>query len=541
MSDVLLIPSAVQVPDELRLDLGQIPTAMIPLHGKPMMYHIVSNYDDISPYIAHEDADNTIESYIEREGFDWRTTPVDDTTSLGDTIAQSLDAILERERFDCSNLYINFADTYVRPTQFEELDNVVSFATESHPVRWTTFEEANGDIRSITEKFTPEIDGQKKVFTGVFKLSDPVSFRSALTRELENSTDLDPFYRALQKYLDNRSYDLIGCKDWIDAGHLDTYHEAKQQFLNVRDFNEVSVDERRSVIEKTSDRTETLAAEFEWYRQMPRALEPYLPQVYDFSESEGTLTLEYVGYPSLRDIHLHGSHGIHIWNQIFDTLFSMLDEFSRFTVKEDIDEALKSMYVHKTTSRLDQIDRSGNLSLFFDDTVEINGVKRPGVPRVLDNLEKQLHRHGILETSTFQVIHGDLCFSNILFDIRTSGVKLIDPRGEFGNHVVHGDQLYDLAKLRHSVAGNYDFIINDLFDVTIEDGIEYEVYTDESHHNRQQLFDNLLAFHHENLTQKVELIESLLFLSMVPLHDDAPVRQQYMLAHGLELFDEVVN
>jgi hypothetical protein len=445
-------------------------------------------------------------------------------------------------RFEESNLFINFADTYVRPTQPARVDDFISYSMERNPVRWTAFEESSGEIQSVREKFTPDAGGHREVFTGVFGLSDPAAYRAALGRELDESTELDSFYRALQLYLDGRTYDLVECEDWIDVGHLDAYYEAKQQFLNVRDFNEVSVDQRRSVIEKTSDRVETLAAEYEWYRQMPEALEPYLPRVYDFSESTGALTMEYIGYPSLRDIHLHGSHGLHIWNQIFDTLFLMLEEFRRFAVTDDVQEALEAMYVDKTERRLDQVDRTGNLSVFFEDTVNINGVERPGVPRVLDGLEAQLRRHDVFETSSFPAIHGDLCFSNILFDIRSSSVKLIDPRGEFGDHVVHGDQHYDLAKLRHSVVGNYDFIINDLFDVGIDDSnVSYEVYTDARHRDRQRLFDNLLTFHFQNAIERVELIESLLFLSMVPLHDDAPSRQQYMLAYGLERFDEVVH
>ena len=31
-----------------------------------------------------------------------------------------------------------------------------------------------------------------------------------------------------------------------------------------------------------------------------------------------------------------------------------------------------------------------------------------------------------------RIIHGDLCFSNILFDLPNQIVRLIDPRGRFG-------------------------------------------------------------------------------------------------------------
>jgi hypothetical protein len=543
MSDVLLIPSAILVPNELRLDLGKIPTGMIPLHGKPMVYHISSNYDDVTTYVAYDAADNTIPDYIDREGLGWNTVPVEETSSLGDTVAQSLDWVLNRERIDGSNVYVNFADTYVRPTQETELNDFASYATMENSVRWTTFEKRDGEIVGMSEKLTPTIGEDTNVFTGAFGISDPAAYGEELEKALKVSRPLDPFYRALASYFSGRNYELIQCEEWIDVGHLDTYYDAKQQFLNVREFNEVAVDGRRSVIEKRSDRIETLANEYEWYKQIPDALKPYLPRIYNFSAEEGTLTMEYVGYPSLRDIHLYGSHGLHIWNQIFSTLFSMLENFRSYTVRDGIESALKKMYVEKTERRLADVNRTGALAQFFTETVEINGVERPGVPRVLGILEEELRSHKVFDVGRFPIIHGDLCFSNILFDIRSSGVKLIDPRGKFGKHIAYGDQHYDLAKLRHSVAGNYDFVINDLFDICVDatGSVTYEVYTDGRHHERKRLFDDLLQYYMGDATHKVKLVESLLFLSMVPLHDDGRDRQQYMLAYGLEAFDKVVN
>lgn len=123
-------------------------------------------------------------------------------------------------------------------------------------------------------------------------------------------------------------------------------------------------------------------------------------------------------------------------------------------------------------------------------------------------------------------------------------MKLIDPRGEFGSHVIYGDQRYDLAKLRHSVAGKYDFIINDMFDINVDaqaSTIDYEVYRNNVHEEREQLFDSLLQQKYRGWFKHIRLIESLLFLSMVPLHSDNKRRQGYMLARGLELFNEVAN
>ena len=77
--------------------------------------------------------------------------------------------------------------------------------------------------------------------------------------------------------------------------------------------------------------------------------------------------------------------------------------------------------------------------------------------------------------SDVMISHGDLCFSNILFDTRVESIKCIDPRGitPKGEYSIYGDRRYDLAKLYHSVVGLYDFIIAgryslDLNETTIE-------------------------------------------------------------------------
>ena len=66
------------------------------------------------------------------------------------------------------------------------------------------------------------------------------------------------------------------------------------------------------------------------------------------------------------------------------------------------------------------------------------------------------------------IVHGDLCLSNILYDLRSRICKLLDPRGSFGAAGIYGDPRYDVAKLYHSIYGLYDFITNDLFHVSIE-------------------------------------------------------------------------
>ncbi|WP_259115131.1 hypothetical protein [Salinibacter ruber] len=517
---------------------------MIPLHGRPTLHHIVDSYQDVDPCVVCGERSGLIKKYITRESLDWSVVELEGTSSLGHTVESALTRILDEQKIHAGNhLYINFADTLVTPNQPEVAPNFVSYNIEKNPIRWTCFR-GDGEIESIIPKYAPSVTGLFNVFNGLFRISEPGAFATILSTVLEEERgEPDPFYRALQKYLSNRKYNLVQADEWIDVGHIDTYYQAKKRFLNVRKFNSLDTDGQRNRITKSSEEASTIEGEYNWYTSLPEEIEAFAPQVYQYDEKGPSLELEYIGYPPLRDLHLHGAHGLHIWNRIFSRLFYMLDVFGQFRTTSDVAHSLREMYLYKTKRRLSAVEESV-LQPFNRSRVTINGQKVAGLSKIVEDLDSKLQAAGLFGLTEFTVIHGDLCFSNILFDLRNRVVKLIDPRGKFGAHVIYGDQRYDLAKLRHSVAGKYDFIINDLFEISVDvsNGIvKYNVYANQTHEERKKLFDGLLHQEYPEWFRKIKLIESLLFLSMVPLHEDSVQRQQYMLARGIEQFNEVLD
>jgi hypothetical protein len=200
------------------------------------------------------------------------------------------------------------------------------------------------------------------------------------------------------------------------------------------------------------------------------------------------------------------------------------------------------MYIDKTINRLNRLQNQTGFEKYFDkDTIIINGNEYTPVNDIVERISEDIQSSGLLEADTVNMIHGDLCFPNILYDIRAGGVKLIDPRGEFGNLGIYGDYRYDLAKLIHSVKGHYEFIINDRFSVEeSKNGIEYTIHQSEKHRNRERLFDSLLESRYFEEIENLFAIESLLWLSMVPLHSDSPKRQIVMLAQGIEKYNQTL-
>ena len=151
-----------------------------------------------------------------------------------------------------------------------------------------------------------------------------------------------------------------------------------------------------------------------------------------------------------------------------------------------------------------------------------------------------MRQHGgrLSDCRDFAIIHGDFCFSNILYDPAAQIARLIDPRGSFGKAGIYGDPRYDLAKLRHSIAGSYDYIVSDLF------RLQQQGNSFESSLFRNPVQDELCAFFDRKVSllgyriEDIRLIEALLFFSMLPLHRDHPGRQKMMFLRGLEILND---
>ena len=130
-----------------------------------------------------------------------------------------------------------------------------------------------------------------------------------------------------------------------------------------------------------------------------------------------------------------------------------------------------------------------------------------------------------------------MCLSNILYDRRNSFIRAVDPRGSFGAFDIYGDPRYDLAKLSHSFAGDYDFLLNGWFELSEDqESMSLKVHLEDRHLAIKEQFNIWMTRNWPQWVRQVRLIESLLFLSMVPLHQDRFLSQKAFLVRGLQLY-----
>lgn len=537
---LVLIPSSRLVDSEMQLHVGLVPPVLVQIGGATVAEQILKDYAKWQggaidfACIVNEGAEQVREAFDHGPLRAFRLLKVDEAKTLADAIQAGLEQV-DLDSYD--SVIIHFGDTLVEPPA-HPLGDVILYAELMESFRWTTFTRNHGRICATRDKNQAEYLALNHVFIGWFHISDPKEF----LRELQVNQSSDRFYASLLKYLEPRRYTLEEARRWLDCGHSDNYHQATKTLINTRFFNQLQVHETKPLITKTSSNTARLHDEIRWYQALPRELLCFTPPIYDFSVSieKISVTLEYYGYPTVGELYITGSRDLTVWSHLFSRLFSVLAEMRSYRLDaspEMRNKALHAMYCAKTRDRLLQLKSNNSFEPFFTGPIVINHVEYPGLNEILDSLEEGTRDLVDSSNSPFTIIHGDLCLSNMLYDPKTRAIKLVDPRGRFGDFTLYGDSRYDLAKLLHSFEGGYDFIISNRFHCLVDgSAIHYKIMKSPTQKQVSMMFEKHLTTQYRAEIPAARAIESLLFLSMIPLHSDRIDRQFVMLATGVERY-----
>jgi thiamine kinase-like enzyme len=245
--------------------------------------------------------------------------------------------------------------------------------------------------------------------------------------------------------------------------------------------------------------------------------------------------MEFYSYPSLDDCFVYAKADLDTWEKIFAKIFHIISTASKYSVNDKgIKSDLENMYYHKTIERLKQFSEENPRLCAAADYFKVSDKSLIPLSEALKSLNSLLKQFKVYDTDRLQVIHGDLCFNNILYDNKHGIMKLIDPRGQFGRYAIYGDVYYDLAKISHSVLGLYDLIMFGQFKISGNENQEIFWLTSPYQTMLGQIFKKHLQKAGFDIA-RTRFIEALLFLSMLPLHKDKPNRQRAMLVRGLSI------
>ncbi len=541
MESNVLIPSAKLVPEELQ-KIGKLPPIIYPLNEGLVFDYLYKQYRDRVDsilIICHENADKVhrrLKSYC---GSSMQIVDLPKLDDLGHTIYYGIQQI-DRP------VIINFADTLVMDNIYDS-EGDSFFYSESVPSEtWTFFEEKDGVLTGIYDKTNAWMKNTRKLFVGVFQIMDSVLFRQCLESAF-NREDLEmsSFYFALKLYSQTRPLKAIYTNNWFDIGHADRYFHSKVE-VQAREFNHIQIDRERGILRKTSDDREKFIGEVLWYLKLPTDVEYARPRVFTYSTQYITpfIEMEYYSYHTLHELFLYGDIAAWQWQDIFERIRFILKDFRRYRVDgEGIRRSLEEVYLNKTLKRLGTLAGDAAFSVFFENPMRINGIAYRSLNEICGLLEKMIPSM-LYDVDTFCIIHGDLCFANIMVDNNFQFIKVIDPRGKFGEYDIYGDPRYELAKLFHSVEGKYDYIIQDLMNVECEPErgiLEYRIYERQRDFDLAGIFRQVFREEIGDDLRKIELIEALLFLSMIPLHGESRKHQYAMLGTGIEILAKVID
>lgn len=545
----LLIPSALLVPPDMRNKFGELPTALFPLGNKTMIERLYDKYKDIVDiiYIVVKRKQLLINDYINSKKLPIRIIELDELRDLGYTIQYGIEFIIRQEP-SVDYVYVNFADSLLDEPIPVDNNDFIYYVTGMSTDEWTYFREKQGKIEIILDKCLvggdTSLGDVSNIFVGVFGFTNPHYFLELLKQYSNVQSDMDTFYQAIFTYSQEYPFTILHSQNWFDVGHSDNYSKATTS-VAARSFNSIEIDEQRGILKKRSENKEKLVNEIRWYLRIPNKLQYLLPRVYDYSLdlTDPYVSMEYYGYHTLHESLVFGDLPLVKWQAIFQKLLFAINDMGKFTVTGEriqFEAALRDIYLQKTFDRLDMMRNEPDFHSFFENTIIINGKEYRSLNEYLKMLPQLIEKLVVYTfTGQFNIIHGDLCFANILIEDTYDFIRVIDPRGKFGTFDIYGDARYELAKLMHTLEGKYDFIIEDMFDIdVIGNTIEYHVHKQID--NITNVFLDVFRESIDNI-QAVRLIEATLFLSMIPLHSDYKQRQFAMLATGVMLLEQVIR
>ena len=536
----VLILTGSSIPNEMEKIIGKLPSGLIPINGVPVIFRTINNlisknYSKISiavDYKKEKIMEILNKKYNEQVNFEF--IDVDQKLAAGNSIMKSIKKIKEKHLLVI--LGFTVIEKKILENKIFEKDFVLSTSNFLNSNKWCVIKVKDRKVDSIYEKEKGIEPGSNfQALVGVYFFKDLDILRKKIKKN--NNKSKIEISQLLTEYNKINPISVIRTKDWFDAGQKNIYFKSKKNLFPSRFFNFIDLDEENGLITKKSLNTNKLKSEISWYKLIPKKIKLMTPKIILINEKEPSITMEYVKLPTLSEIWLYSEIDSKNELKILEQIKKIVNEFrveKRVVSRNDYFK----MYIQKTDKRMNELLSKNTQfkKIMNQEEIIINNKNYKNWKNIRNeifNLSKLL-----FNKNDNCVIHGDLCFSNILYDLKNNQHKLIDPRGNWGTSIF-GDIKYDIAKLRHSLIGGYDSINNGLFSIKYEkQNIIFEVYKPDAHKEMSKKMD-LWISKNWNLDQ-IKLIEGLLFISMLPLHKNNFKKQLAFYSVGIQKLNEVL-
>lgn len=522
---VKLITSAAYVDSELAAEFGRLPPAFLPVGHKRLYEEQIAVlsplegpcYMSLPESFAVPGAD---EARLAQANVVLVRVP--DALRLAESVLYAL----ERIGVEKGPLHILHGDTLIYA--LPDAQDVAAVGAKPEVYSWGAIDEGARLDMPIAEAAR-----QRTTLAGYFCFSNIAELKQSLARSQGD------FVRAIRLYRKAQGLKAWDVPTWLDFGHLQTFYRSRCSIRTQRAFNDMNVS--FVTVEKSSVDTAKITAEADWFETIPPRLRLYTPAFLGRISCHGRpgYALEYLPLPTLHELFVFSELGWAVWAKILQSCTRFLDACRSEAVPADlVFSPLKALTIEKTLARLKAFEVKAGLET--TQPWKFAGRHLPSLRKIAELTAEAIDFTGAQQLG---IMHGDLCFTNVLFDFRTSRIRVIDPRGSFQANAPspYGDLRYDVAKLNHSISGGYDYILAGRYACSgFEDRDVNLTFPQESAASWLPAQAAQLCFAGTKLSDpEITAITVHLFLSMLALHDDRPDRQKAFVASALRMFSQL--
>lgn len=369
-------------------------------------------------------------------------------------------------------------------------------------------------------------------------MTDPEEYCRFLTRYADSLRDIRVYTET-----PGFRFEKLSTKAFLHIGDYEIFLRYISGGFDVRFFNSVISDDYTVV--KSSGNKEKIHAEYQFYQLLPDDMKRWFVMPYDYreSEKEASYRMERYHVPDLAIRWVHGAISLDEMDRLLAKVFHFLSiRRQKIQTPEEYEKTRDALYLIKVRDRAEQLKKHKLYPLLNEYIVSGCEGLEDGLDGLIRRYEEVYHRKDTLmkdgEKKVSVIGHGDLCFSNMLYNRDADLLKLIDPKGAVEERQLWTDPYYDVAKLSHSICGLYDFFNSGLHQIVLDTDLRLRLEIDFDNEKYKKLFRRH-AEANGYIYPLVRLYEVSLFLSMLPLHMDNPQKVLGFILNAVRILEEV--
>jgi hypothetical protein len=347
--------------------------------------------------------------------------------------------------------------------------------------------------------------------------------------------------RDTKKSIKELKYDVLSTESFLNLNNLSNFLLFMTGGFDARFFNSLEGDEY--TVTKTSSNKLKIKSEYTFYHLLPEEMKLWFVLPYNYVETKDTAsyTMERLHITDIAIRWIHGAISIDEFRKLLKKVFYFINSRkSKYISIEEYNHISDNLYIDKVVSRIESLKNNAFFST-FENYIK-NSTNYKSIDKIVEEY-KLLYRKSVQEVkcNNISVVgHGDLCFSNMLYNKDTMTLKLIDTKGALKEEDIWTNPYYDIAKLSHSICGKYDFFNSGMYEIKLNESMKFELNIEFDNSEYINVFKEYLneAGYSYKMTR---IFEVSLFLSMLPLHMDNPQKVFGFLLNAINIMEGLKN